>query len=262
MTIIETHQIGEGQTLYKLQILEDNYTYILTWDNNALAVDPGDAAPILELLEKENLKLINILITHHHSDHTGGVETLVKKTECHVIGPDDDRIPVLEQSVDEEEELVFGPFEIKVLSTPGHTQPHVNYYFPPQKILFTGDLIFAGGCGKVFEGTFQEMWSSIEKVLRLPDDTMIYCGHEYTEKNLEFARSVEPNNQALIKRLAMVKKLRQEGKSTIPTSLKGEKETNPFLRVTNPDLQQALDASDSDPATIFEHLRHLKDKFQ
>ena len=261
MTVIEKKEVAEGQYLYQLQILEDNYTYLLTWDKNALVVDPGEAEPILDLLDKEDLKLINILVTHYHDDHTGGIETLTKKTACHVIGPDDNRVPKLEQSVDEGEELMFGPFAIKVFSTPGHTKPHIVYFFRELHLLFSGDLIFAGGCGKLFEGTPQEMWNSLEKILALPDDTMIYCGHEYTVKNLEFAVSLEPNNEKLQKRLEEAKKQQAEGNPTVPSTLAEEKETNPFLRVKTEALQKALGITDTDPAFLFAHIRKLKDEF-
>lgn len=261
MTFIEKKEVGEGQFLYQIKTLNDNYTYLLTWDNKALIVDPGEAGPVLDLLEKEELDLVNILITHYHEDHTGGVETLMKKEGCHVIGPDDSRVPKLEQSVDEGEELLFGPFQIKVLSTPGHTKPHIVYFFPQLMILFSGDLLFAGGCGRCFEGTPQEMWNSLEKVLALPDETLIYCGHEYTIKNLEFALSLEPNNQAIQERLEKAKELQAQGKPTVPTTLAEEKETNPFLRVKSQDFQKALGIEDSDPTSIFAHIRKLKDAF-
>lgn len=258
---VSQKDLGEGRTLYQLKILEDNYTYILSWGKDALVVDPGESAPILELLEKEGLTLVNILVTHYHDDHTGGIKALVDKTECHVIGPDDERVPKLEQSVDEGEELVFGPFEIEVYSTPGHTKPHVVYFFRDLHLLFSGDLLFAGGCGRLFEGSPDEMWNSLEKVLALPNDTMIYCGHEYTETNLKFANSIEPKNLAIQKRLDQVQKLSSEGKATVPSTLGIEKETNPFLRAKTEELQEALGLLGSDPATVFAHVRELKDNF-
>ena len=261
MTGTQKKEVGERQFLYQQQILEDNYTYLLSWDNNALVVDPGEADSILDLLEKEGLTLVNILITHYHDDHTGGVNTLTKQTKCHVIGPEDNRVPKLEQSVDEGEELLFGPFSITVLSTPGHTKPHIAYYFSEQKILFSGDLLFAGGCGRCFEGTPQEMWASLEKILVLPDDTLLYCGHEYTVQNLEFALSLEPDNSAVKARLEKARELRSAGQPTIPSTLGEEKATNPFFRVRSHDFQKALGLTDSHPASVFAHIRSLKDNF-
>lgn len=257
----EKRSLGENQFLYQLKTLEDAFTYVLSWDQNAFVVDPGIAEPVLTLLAEEKLTLVNVLLTHYHNDHTGGVETLKKKTDCHIIGPDDKRIPHLDTSVDEGEELLFGPFSIEVFSTPGHTHHHVIYFFRYLHLLFTGDLLFGGGCGRLLEGTPEEMWHSLEKVMNLPDDTAIYCGHEYTVKNLEFAASIEPNNLAVKKRLEAAKNLIAEGKSTVPSTLEEEKKTNPFLRVTDPELRKLLGFETSNPVTFFEHLRKLKDQF-
>ncbi len=261
MTHIIKKELGEGRALYQIKILEDNYTYVLSWDQNALVVDPGEGKPVYTLLEEKGLTLKNILITHYHYDHTGGIESLKRKTGCHIIGPDDERVPELDQSVDEGEELLFGSFSIEVLSTPGHTNPHVVYFFRELHLLFSGDLLYAGGCGRLFEGSASEMWGSLEKVMNLPDDTEIYCGHEYTLNNLEFAHSIEPSNPEVKARLEEVKNLTSEGKSTIPSTLAVEKETNPFLRVKSAALQKALGVSDTDPATFFSQIRELKDKF-
>ncbi len=251
----EKKSLGENQHLYQLRVLEDNYTYIISWDQDALVVDPGEGEPVEKLLEDEKLTLKNILITHYHADHTGGVELLKKKTECHVIGPEDERIPGLDQPVAGGEELLFGPFSIEVFSTPGHTKPHLIYYFRDLHLLFTGDLLFTGGCGRLFEGTPEEMWNSLEKVLALPDDTAIYCGHEYTVANLEFAVSVEPDNAALQKRLEEAK----SGKVLVPSTLAEEKATNPFLRVQEESLQKAVGMVGQAPAAVFAHIRALKD---
>lgn len=259
MTIAQKKEIGEGQSLYVVKILENNYSYAISWDNKALIVDPGEADPLFALLEQEGLQLINILVTHYHDDHTGGIQSLCKKAECHVIGPDDERVPCLEQSVDEGEELLFGPFEIEVFATPGHTRPHVVYFFRDLHLLFSGDLLFAGGCGKVMEGTPQEMYESLQKIVALPDNTNIYCGHEYTQKNLEFALSLEPNNEKVKARLERVQALFQEDRPTVPSNLAEEKATNPFLRTHTSELQKALGIDD--PIALFSHLRELKNKF-
>jgi hydroxyacylglutathione hydrolase len=260
MSIIEKKDLGEGRALFQMKVLEDNYTYILSWDHEAFVVDPGEGKSVYALLSEEKLKLQNILITHYHEDHTGGIDYLVKKTEAHVIGPDDPRIPGLEQTVADKEELIFGPFSIEVLATPGHTKPHIVYFFRDLHLLFSGDLLFAGGCGRLFEGTPAEMWHSLEKVIALPDDTLIYCGHEYTLNNLQFALSIEPHNQAVQKRLEEAQASVAEGRPTVPTTLALEKATNPFLRVQDPPLQKALGTKERDPAAIFAQIRTLKDK--
>ena len=260
MSLVSKKDLEEGRALYQIKILEDNYAYVLTWDHEAFVVDPGSGKPVLALIEEKGLTLRNILITHYHEDHTGGNEFLQRRTECHVIGPDDERVPRLEQSVDDGEELIFGPFSIEVLSTPGHTKPHVVYFIRDLHLLFSGDLLFSGGCGRLFEGSSKEMWHSLEKILSLPDDTEIYCGHEYTLKNLQFALSIEPNNTDVKHRLEEVKNLIAEGKPTIPTTLAIEKKTNPFLRVTSQALQEALEVSDTDPIAIFTYIRQLRDQ--
>ncbi|MCB1084547.1 MAG: hydroxyacylglutathione hydrolase [Chlamydiia bacterium] len=257
----EKINLGSDQYLYQLKILEDNYVYILTWDKNALVVDPGEGEVVQAFLDEHQLKLENILITHFHSDHTNGIEHLMKKCGCHVIGPDDTRVPHLGQSVADGEELVFGPFEIEVFSTPGHTHPHIVYFFRELHLLFPGDLLFGAGCGRLFEGSPKEMFDSLQKVAALPDDTAIYCGHEYTVKNLEFAHSIEPDNAAVKQRLEKAKKAVTEGKGTVPSTLALEKETNPFLRASNPALQRALQMEGKDPLEIFTHLRSLRDQF-
>jgi hydroxyacylglutathione hydrolase len=254
-------QIGEDQQLIQLRILEDNYVYVLTWDTYALIVDPGDGKQALELLSEENLTLKNILITHYHYDHTGGNEVIKKKTDCRIIGPEDDRIPEMDRSVDDEEELFCGPFTVEVIATPGHTKPHVVYFIRDLHLLFSGDLLFSGGCGRLFEGTAQEMWHSLEKVRTLPDDTAIYCGHEYTVKNLMFACDIEPDNKEIQAHLQKAQELVAMGKSTIPSSLAIEKKINPFLRTHEEALRQALGMPSADPITVFAHLRGLRDKF-
>jgi len=260
MDKLEKKRLGkEGQFLFIVPALEDNYMYILSWGQNALVVDPGEGKKVFGILEEQGLKLTNILITHHHHDHTGGNEYLQKKTDCHIIGPEDDRIPYLEQSVDDGEELLFGPFTIEVIATRGHTKPHLVYFFRDLNLLFGGDLLFGAGCGRLLEGTAEEMWHSLEKISYLPDDTDIFFGHEYTLKNLEFAHHIEPNNQEVLQRLEKVRKMRSEGKLTVPTTLSEEKKTNPFLRASTSAMKDALAMPDSEGLEVFAHLRSLKD---
>ncbi|MCB1115510.1 MAG: hydroxyacylglutathione hydrolase [Chlamydiia bacterium] len=257
MSGVNTKDLGEGRTLYQLKILEDNFTYILSWGEDALVIDPGDGKKVLQFFSENHLRLKDILVTHYHEDHTGGIPFLVENGGCHVIGPDDERVPKLEQSVDDGEELIIGPLTIEILATPGHTKPHIIYFFRELRLLFTGDLLFGGGCGRLFEGSPEEMWHSLEKVMALPDDTEIYCGHDYTLKNLEFALSIEPDNEAVKRRLESVKQLDTVGASS---SLSVEKKTNPFLRAKDPLLQKALGMTSADPIAVFAKIRELKDK--
>lgn len=262
MDSVEKKEIVKGeQYLYIVPALKDNYIYLLTWEDHALAVDPGDGKRVLSVLEKERLKLTNILITHYHRDHTGGNDFLIKKTQCRIIGPEDDRVPELEQSVDDGEELIFGPFNIEVIATPGHTKPHVVYFFRDLHLLFAGDLLFGSGCGRLLEGSPEEMWASLKKILLLPDTTDVFFGHEYTLKNLEFAHHIEPNNTDIAKRLEKVRKLRSEGKTTVPTTLAIERKTNPFLRVDTKEMKEAVTMSHADASEVFAYLRSLKDNW-
>ncbi len=260
MSEIKRLNIGrENQALFILPALLDNYIYLLTWETQALVIDPGEGQKVLDILEKYKLKLISTLVTHHHADHVGGVELLKEKTHCHVIGPEDGRLFFLDQVVNDQEELIFGPFKIEILSTPGHTQFHLGYFFSLLQFLFSGDLLFGGGCGRLFEGTLKQMYSSLEKVKKLPEETALFFGHEYTLKNLKFAAHIEPKNKAILKRLCLIEELRQKGGFSVPSSLAIEKETNPFLRLDNPQLKKALKMEGADAFEIFSRLRFLRD---
>ena len=231
-----------------IPILADNYTYLI---DNVLCVDPGDDKPF-----KGPLKAI--LLTHHHADHIAGVSALKERCQCPIIGPDDPRIPA-DTIATPGQDLTIENITFQILSTPGHTKTHISYYAPALKSLYCGDTLFASGCGRLLEGTAQEMLSSLQKIAELPDETLIFCGHEYTLKNLEFALSIEPNNPLLIKRFAHARALRDHNQPTIPTTLELEKETNPFLRCHTPELKTAF-ATKSDLET-FTTLREQKDEF-
>lgn len=259
--IVKINLRSDNQFLFILPILEDNYAYVLSWNEHALVVDPGEGKCVLDFVESKRLKLTNILITHYHEDHTGGSAFLKKKTDCCVIGPEDKQIPELEHSVADHEELIFGPFTIVVIAAPGHTKSHVVYFFHDLKLLFSGDLIFGAGCGRLFEGSAEEMWHSLQKIMVLPDETSIFFGHEYTLKNLEFAHHIEPGNQEVVKRLEKVRKMRAEGQLTVPTTLDIEKKTNPFLRAETSEIKEAVGMSGARASQVFAHLRILKDSW-
>ena len=237
--------------------LSDNYIYLLhVGESGAIAVDPGEAAPIIAHLESEGRCLTHILITHHHYDHTGGNSVLKERYACEVIGPDDQRVPELDRVVCEGDSFELGPYEIQVLETPGHTTSHISFFFPRQGIVFPGDTLFLGGCGRLFEGDAATMWQSLQKLMRLPDETRVYCGHEYTAGNLRFAASLEPDNQSIQSRIAAM-----DAKCSMPGTLAEEKVTNPFLRVEDPLLMEALGMTGASPVEVFAKVRALKDQF-
>lgn len=225
-------------TVTLIPVLDDNYAYVLEADNGDVAVvDPGAAGPVIEYLERKNLTPDLIFITHHHGDHIGGIPALQEWHRCKIAGPSSEmgRIENMDILLDEFSAQTFGGESYDVLETPGHTKGHICIHFPESKLLFAGDTLFAMGCGRLFEGTAEQMWESFEKILALQDDTQIYCGHEYTLSNAEFCLKVEPENAELQARYENVKALRSKGKPTIPSTLKQEKETNVFLRAGNAD---------------------------
>lgn len=244
-----------------LTALADNYIYLIIWGNMAIAVDPTDSQPVISALQQNNLKLEAILITHHHWDHTGGVEALVTATGCQVIGPKDARIPQVTRSVTEGDSVSFGSMTFEILATPGHTTSHIVYYEPRQGWLFSGDTLFGGGCGRLFEGSPKQMLDSLNKIYQLPDNTKIFCGHEYTVKNLEFAASIEPSNKEVADRLEMSRTLRRQNTPTIPSTLGIEKTTNPFLRSKSPSLKQALHMNDASDLEVFTRVREMRNSF-
>lgn len=216
-----------------IPILHDNYCYALTDSSQVAVIDPGEAAPVIQWLGHRDLD--TIILTHHHGDHVGGVVALKEKYGAKVIGPNADlhRLPFIDIAVGEGDGFILGPHEIRVIATPGHTSGHVCYYLPADHALFCGDTLFSMGCGRLFEGTAAQMWESLQKLAALPDETLVYCGHEYTLANGRFALSVEPDNVDLQERISAVRILREAGKPTLPVRLGLEKKTNPFLRAGN-----------------------------
>ena len=248
----------------------DNYIYLVSDSDLGLAmvVDPGDADVVLRVLKERDLFLSLILNTHHHKDHVGGSEKLAKEYGAPIIGPakEKSRIENLSRGVGDKDLVTFSTLRGQVIETHGHTSGHIAFYFPEIKALFCGDTLFSLGCGRLFEGTPVQMWASLSALRGLPDDTLVYCGHEYTEANAKFALAVDKDNAALKARAAEATEQRKQGKPTVPARLGVEKQANPFLRVDNPDFQKALmkkglAAGDSDPAAIFGALRTAKDRF-
>ena len=229
--------------------LRDNYAYIIYDSNTVGVVDPSEARPIVSFLKKENLKLNYILNTHHHYDHIGGNNKLKKLYNAKVVGfeGDKDRIPGIDIVLKDNEKWTFGKSLVKIMHIPGHTSGHICFFFEKEKIAFTGDTLFSLGCGRIFEGTYSQMFNSLNFFKNLPIDTNVYCGHEYTLKNSDFCLKYDPDNQNLKKKINIIKEKLKRNLPTLPTTIKDEIECNIFLRSKN--LEN------------FSKLRDLKDNF-
>ena len=229
--------------IYPIRAFSDNYIWTLVKDNEVTVVDPGDPKPVKEFLEERNLKLKNILITHHHFDHTGGIEDLINLSNCEVYGPHGDHIKGINITLNEGDQFEISNIKFNVFSTPGHTLDHLSYFANAEEpILFCGDTLFSGGCGRLFEGTPKQMLESLTKFSQLPSDTKVFCTHEYTESNLKFAVEVEPNNTLLNEKYSEVRKLRSEDKITLPSSIGTELNINPFMRCNQASVIEAAQA--------------------
>lgn len=253
-----------------IRAFHDNYIWLLhdKYSNRACVVDPGDATPVIEALDQRGLTLSAILVTHHHSDHVGGVSTLVDRYGSTVYGPLSQQFTKVDVALGDGDRVRILGREFEVLEIPGHTLDHIAYYYPgPESspALFSGDTLFAGGCGRVFEGTAEQMHQSLSRLAELPDDTRVFCAHEYTLANLRFAQAVEPDNPALQQRLEEVERLRASNLPSLPSTLALEKATNPFLRTTEPAVIAAAsqysgqDCRTAPPAAIFAVIRSWKD---
>jgi hydroxyacylglutathione hydrolase len=227
------------------------------------AIDAPEAAPVIKALERENWTLTDILITHHHHDHVGGVSELKRKYGCRVVAPHDKtaKIANVDLRAAQGDIVKVGGLLARVLETPGHTLDHISYVFDNEKALFAADTLFSIGCGRVIEGTHPMMWDSLLKLRVLPDDFKLYCGHEYTAANVKFALSVEPDNPALKARAEEVSRLRSENKPTVPTLLGEEKKANVFLRADEPSVAASVRMKGRSAAEVFGELRERKNKF-
>lgn len=243
--------------------LSDNFG-VLIHDADAgvtASIDAPEAGPVDAALAGKGWNLTHILVTHHHHDHVGGVEALKKKHGCTVTGPAGSDIPGIDVELADGATFDFGPHKAKIIATPGHTLDHICYWFENDRVLFAADTLFALGCGRVFEGTPPQMWASLQKLMALPRDTVVYCGHEYTQANAKFALTVEPGNDMLQKRAKEIDELRASGKATLPTTIGLELDTNPFLRAQEKSLQEAIGMAGTDPAAVFTEVRTRKDNF-
>jgi len=245
--------------------LNDNYSYLLCdKGTNAVAIiDPSDFNPCNEIIKKKYNKLDYILNTHHHFDHVDGNQKLKEKYKSKVLGCeiDKDRIPGIDIALKEKQNFKIGNTSFEVIFIPGHTKGHIAFYFRNEKIVFTGDTLFSLGCGRVFEGTYKQMFNSLNKLKNLPIDTKIYCGHEYTKKNLEFCLEYDSNNEFLRKKSNWINSKIESNSPTIPISIDEEKKTNIFLRCNEPSIKNALNLNNASEQEIFSKLRDLKDSF-
>jgi hydroxyacylglutathione hydrolase len=256
MSTLEIHQIPTRS---------DNYVYLLRESStgNAAVVDPSDAAPVLETLDMFGWNLTHILATHHHNDHVGGVPEIKEKTGCIVVGPkaDRDRIPNIDVEVADGDMFELYGATAKVWDVPGHTAGHIAYWFAESQALFCGDTLFALGCGRVFEGTHEQMYNSISKFKEVPDETWVYCAHEYTAANAKFALHVDPDNAALQAYARQIEARRAAGVSTVPSLMGVERRTNPFLRADNAAFASVLGMEGRTPVDVFAEVRGQKDNF-
>ncbi|SDY74557.1 hydroxyacylglutathione hydrolase [Jannaschia faecimaris] len=250
-----------SDTMITVPCLSDNYAFIIRSGDRVAVVDAPDAAPILAALKDHDLQLTDILLTHHHWDHVDGVADLVAATGAQVWGAkaDADRLPTLDHPLSPGDEVTLGTETGHVIDVSGHTINHIAYLF--DGIAFTGDSLMAAGCGRLFEGTPEQMYTSLAQFADLPDATLIASGHEYTTSNLTFALSLEPGNPALISRLAEVEGLRSRGQPSVPSTLMAERHTNPFLRAHDPDLKAATGTTGQPDVDTFAAARRAKDAF-
>ena len=250
-----------------LPAFSDNYIWLLHDGGCALVVDPGDAQPVLEALQKLQVQLVGILVTHHHSDHTGGVEQLRQATGAKVYGPRRERMPEPLERMDDGDQLELLGCHFDVVDVPGHTAGHIAYVaYPPGQapILFCGDTLFSAGCGRLFEGTPAQMLHSLTRLSKLPENTRVCCAHEYTASGLSFARVVEPGNAAAAAYQDEVRSLRDQNQPSLPSTIAREKAVNPFLRTHLPQVVAAVkrfDVTAQTPADIFGALRTWKNQF-
>jgi len=244
--------------------LTDNYGVLLHDPESGAtaAIDAPEAAPVEAALKASGWRLTDILVTHHHADHTGGIAELKQKYSCRVVAPHAEaaRIPQVDATVRENDKVKVGSLEARVFETPGHTAGHISYFLPADKVAFVGDTLFSIGCGRVIEGTPEMMWQSLLKLRGLPDDTRIYCGHEYTKANIRFAKTIEPNNAALNARAAEVDKLLAAHKPTVPSTIGEEKAANPFLRADVPEVAKSVGLAGSPAWKVFAEIRERKNR--
>jgi hydroxyacylglutathione hydrolase len=245
--------------------IKDNYGVLLhdPASGATAAIDAPETGAVEMALKQTGWRLTDILVTHHHGDHTAGIPDLKQRHKCRVVAPRKEaaRIPLVDVQVVEGDRVEVGKLSAQVIETPGHTAGHIAYWLPEDELAFVGDTLFSIGCGRVIEGTPEMMWQSLTKLRRLPGETRLYCGHEYTQANIRFAQTIEPDNMALIARAAEVAREVAEGKPTIPTTMDAERAANPFLRADLPEIATAVGLAGKPPAEVFAEIRARKNNF-
>jgi hydroxyacylglutathione hydrolase len=251
--------------IYLFPCLKDNFGVLIhdPQSGATAAIDAPEAAPVEAALKKTGWRLSDILVTHHHADHTQGIGEIKNHHKCRVVAPRAEaaRIAHVDETVGDGDTVRVGGLQGKVIDTPGHTSGHISYFFPADKLAFVGDTLFSIGCGRVIEGNPEMMWQSLLKLRGLPDDTQFYCGHEYTDANIRFAKTIEPNNKALAARAEQVKQQLAAGKPTIPATIGAEKAANPFLRADDTEVAKSLGLSGSPTWKVFAEIRERKNRF-
>jgi hydroxyacylglutathione hydrolase len=251
--------------IQQIPVLTDNYIYLIhdPESTETVVVDPAVAEPVLACLNQNGWQLNTIINTHHHNDHVGGNLALKQQTSCKIIGSASDmaRIPAIDSGCSEGDIIKLGQYNIQVIECSGHTTGHIAFYIAAANALFCGDTLFAMGCGRLFEDSAAQLWQSLSKFTSLPLETKIYCAHEYTAANAQFALTVEPNNQDLLNTIEHVKQLTANKQATVPTTLAQELATNPFLRPNSPEIQKTLNMQGASELAVFTELRHRKNHF-
>ena len=251
--------------IVQIPVLKDNYVYLAREPRSGAVgvVDPAVADAVEGELDRRGWRLTHVINTHHHGDHVGGNMRLKERYGATIVGPRADRarIPGIDVEVGEGDDYLFGQETARVFDVPGHTRGHIAYWFKDSRALFCGDTIFSLGCGRLFEGTPRQMWTSLTKLRELPAETRVYCAHEYTELNARFAVTVDPANPDLIRRIAEVKRLRADGRPTVPSTMGEERRANPFLRADQPGVAAGVALDLADPVAVFAEVRRRKDVF-
>jgi hydroxyacylglutathione hydrolase len=249
--------------IYQFPCLSDNYGVLIHDPEKKVtaSIDAPETQAVRKALAETGWTLTHILTTHYHADHTDGNLDLKEDTGCTIVGPKNeaDRVRGIDVKVGDGDTVKFGSFTANVFDTPGHTAGHITYWFPEAKVAFAGDTMFALGCGRLFEGDAKTMWNSLSKLIALPPETTVYCGHEYTQSNADFALTVEPGNAALQARAEEVRESRAKGEPTLPTTIARELETNPFLRANSSEIRANLDMEDAEDWEVFGEVRRRKD---